>query len=198
MAERPVTSGPPDAPAPGRHVGAARWRRGRAGVRADSGCPPSRSRQLGGADVILLGQISPSPESPSGPPSTTAARRQMRRLKPPSWSLRRANRPSPAGGGRGASVCARGGALTLPCPLPFDPCLLAGQGRSSPGPPPPVEMPSWRIWGNWGPERVWPFPETAQHPRAGCPENAPCCACVKNSNDELTWIEHLLYAAPRF
>lgn len=62
-----VTSGPPRCPLPQRHVGAAAAGEG-PGVQADSGCPPALSRQLGGADAILLGQIFPSSQIPLQPP----------------------------------------------------------------------------------------------------------------------------------
>lgn len=127
-----VTSGPPRRPLPQRHVGAAAAGEG-PGVRADSGCPPTLSRQLGGADAILLGQIFPSSQIPlQPPPERQLLGWQMRWLNPPSWSLRRANRLEPTawgGGEEAACVSARARARLRPAPalpLPFDPCLLAG------------------------------------------------------------------------
>lgn len=116
-----VTSGPPRRPLPPRHVGVAAAGEG-LGVRADSGCPPSLSRQLGSADAILLGQIFHSSQIPLQlPPERQLFRRQMRWLNPPSWSFRRPNQPRAS---EGVGVCVCGLALTYPCPLPFDLCPL--------------------------------------------------------------------------
>lgn len=110
-------------PPPPRHVGVAASGEG-LGVRADSGCPPSLSRQLGSPDAILLGQIFHSSQIPLHlPPERQLFRRQMRWLNPPSWSFRRPNQPR-ASERVGVCLCVCGLVLTYPCPLPFDPCPL--------------------------------------------------------------------------
>lgn len=87
--------------------------------------------------------------------------------------------------------------LNLPYPCPLTLLLHMGEGVFSYGPFPKFKYPRGApggFGGNWCPERLGTFPETAQHFWACFPENVPYCAYINHYNDDLTIIEHLLYA----